>query len=53
MLRVVVVFGGVFVFGVIAATRLSAGLAGPQMYPSVAGLDAFDTSRVLFQANLL
>jgi len=38
----VIVFGGVLVFGVVAASRLSAGLAGTQMHPPIAGLDALN-----------
>jgi len=37
----VVVFGGVLVFGIIAAVHFAAGLAGAQMHPGIAERNAF------------
>ena len=37
----VVVFGGVLVFGIIAAVYFAAGLAGPQMHPGIAKRNTF------------
>jgi hypothetical protein len=40
MARVVKMFGGVFVLGVVAAANMAAGLADPQVYPGITDLQA-------------
>jgi hypothetical protein len=51
--RAVKMFGGVLVFGIIAAAGFAAGLAGPQVHPFVAGLDALDAHGVVVAEYLL
>jgi hypothetical protein len=47
------VFGGVLVFGGVAAAGFATGLAGPQVHPFVASLDALNAHGVVVPEYLL